>query len=372
MYKVLFIVPSLMRAGAETQLIDLINGLPKEEFGKYLLSFESGLDQLSRVNQNEVVFVHVPRRYKYDLAVAKAIATLIDEEQIVTVHCSLQISLFMGWLGIRLAKRKPALMVTVHTTLNRSFREEAFDWLLYQWLMRSCDKVLFVCRSQATHWQQKFPFLKSRAVVVHNGINAEYFRREPFEEAGRKLREELAIPTNAVVLCHVAAFRPEKGHDVLLAGFVDVLRNHPNTYLLFAGDGPLRASIELHVRQKQLDGHIRFLGSIADVRPLLAGSAISIVPSTAETFSMAMLESLAMEVPVIATAVGGSSEAVQDGRTGLLVPPWDVTALVLAIERLIVDDDTRKKMGQMGRALIKERFTQRGMRAATSEVLKSV
>ena len=361
-----------MRAGAETQLIDLIDGLPKEEFGKYLLSFESGLDQLSRVNQKEVVFVHVPRRYKYDIAIAKAIAKLIDEEQIAVVHCTLQIALFMGWLGIKLAKQKPALMVTVHTTMNRSFREEAFDWFLYQWLMRTCKKVIFVCTSQAMHWQHKFPFLKSRAVVVHNGIDVEYFRREPFEEAGRKLRKELAIPDNAVVLCHVAAFRPEKGHEVLLAGFVHVLCHHPNTYLIFAGDGPLRASIELHARQKQLDGHIRFLGSITDVRPLLAASAISILPSTAETFSMAMLESLAMEVPVIATAVGGSSEAVQDGRTGLLVSPQDSTALALAIERLISDGDTRKKMGQMGRALIQERFTQRGMRAATSEVFKSV
>ena len=79
-----------------------------------------------------------------------------------------------------------------------------------------------------------------------------------------------------------------------------------------------------------------------------------------------------MEVPVIATAVGGSSEAVQDGRTGLLVSPQDSTALALAIERLISDGDTRKKMGQMGRTLIKERFTQRGMRAATGEVFKSV
>lgn len=372
MRKVLFIVPSLMRAGAETQLIDLIGGLPKEEFGKYLLSFESNLDQLSRVNRKEVSFRHVPRRYKYDFGVAKAAAKLIDQEQIDVVHCTLQIALFVGWLGIKLARRKPLLMVTVHTTMNRAFREEAFDRVLYQWLMRGCLKVIFVCERQAEHWQRKFTFLKSRAVVVHNGIDAEHFSRESFEEVGRQLKAQLGIPVDAIVVCHVAAFRPEKGHKILLAAFASVLRNHPNTYLLFAGDGPIRSSIEEQARHEQLDGCIRFLGNIPDVRPLLAGSNISVLASTSETFSMAMLESLAMEVPMVATDIGGASEAIQEGRTGLLVPPADASALASAIEHLIKDHSVRRQMGQAGRALIKERFTQRGMRVATSEVLKAV
>lgn len=372
MRKVLFIIPSLTRAGAETQLIDLIGGLPKAEFGKYLLSFESNLDLLSRVNREEVSFQHVPRRYKYDFGIAKAVARLIDQEQIDVVHCTLQFALFVGWLGIKLARRTPLLMVTVHTTMNRAFKEEAFDWVLYQWLMRGCLKIIFVCERQAEHWQRKFAFLKSRAVVVHNGIDAEHFSPEPFKEAGRQLRAQLGIPVGAIVVCHVAAFRPEKGHKVLLAAFASVMRNHPNTYLLFAGDGPIRFSIEEQTRQKQLDGCIRFLGNITDVRPLLAGSNISVLASTTETFSMAMLESLAMEVPMVATDVGGASEAIQDGRTGLLVPPDDVNALASAIEHLIKDHSFRSQMGQSGRVLIKERFAQRGMHVATSEVLKAV
>jgi glycosyltransferase involved in cell wall biosynthesis len=111
---------------------------------------------------------------------------------------------------------------------------------------------------------------------------------------------------------------------------------------------------------------------MTDVRPLLAGSNISVLASTAETFSIAMLESLAMEVPVVATDIGGASEAIQNGQTGLLVPPDDVTALASAIEHLIKDQRVRRQMGQSGRDFIKRRFTQRGMRAATSEVLKSV
>ncbi len=369
--KVLFILPSLVRAGAETQVVDLVNGLAPARYEKYMLTFEANLDQLDRLDRTQIRFYHRLRKSRFDLGVAREIARIIDDEKIDLVHCSLQISLFMGWLGIKLSTRKPPLVLAVHTTLNASRRDEWFDKFVYQWLMRSCRKVLFVCKTQDVYWRAKFPFLHRSAKVIYNGVDSDYFDPTKFVGSGVSLRQKLGIPGDARVVCHLASFRPEKGHAILLQAFADVLRQVPNAYLIFAGDGPLRQHIADMARERGIEEKVRFLGSIADVRPVLAAADLSVLASTAvETFSIAMLESLCMQVPMVATDMGGTAEGVLHGKTGMIVPPGDQEALARALASLLGDDAKRQEMGQAGRKLVQERFTKQGMIQKTGALIE--
>jgi len=366
------VLPSLLRAGAETQVLNLVNGLDSACFEKHLFVFEQRLDQLDRVDRRQVVFHHHLRRHKYDIRPAIQLARLIDERHIDIVHCSLQIALFVGWLAIRLAKHKPRLVLALHTTVNRNQRDEWLGRLFYQWLMRSCDRIICVCKAQEVYWQEKYSFLCGRTTVIYNGMDTEWFDPAKGAVMGERLKRQHHIPEDAFVACCIAAFRPEKGHRYLLHAFKEVVSIYPNSYLLLAGDGPLHEEMKLFVQETRLCEQVLFLGVLNDVRSVLAASDISIIASTAETFSMAMLESLAMGVPMVATDIGGASEAIQHGQTGLLVPSGDSTSLASAIERLILDGNARKRMGESGRLLVEEKFRQTGMRAATRAVLKTV
>jgi glycosyltransferase involved in cell wall biosynthesis len=370
--KVLFVLPSLSRGGAEVQTVDLVNGLSPDQFEKYLVTFEKDLGQKERIDTESVYFSNFPRRSRFDRSPPREIARLIDERQIDVVHCSLQIALLIGWLAVSYSKRKPKLIVALHTTLNRRPKDELFDRLLYQWLMRSCAKVVCVCHAQEKHWQRKFPFLLEKTQVIYNGVDPEQFDPEVHQQAGRTLRQQLGLSRQAKVICHIAGFRPEKGHAILLDAFGLLAQRNQHAFLLFVGDGVLRPEIEERVRNANLTNRIHFLGNLADVRPALAASDCSVIASTAETFSIAMLESLAMGIPLVATRIGGTAEAVVHGQTGLLIPAHEALAMADALSLMLDSHSKRQMMGAAGRELVKRDFSAARMINETERMLSEV
>ncbi len=369
--RIVFVLPSLLRAGAESQVVNLINNLDPALFEMHLVVFERQLDQLDRVNRKIVHFHHYLRRHRYDISPAIQLARLIDRHQIDIVHCSLQISLFVGWLAIRISRHNPKLILALHTTLNRDKRTDLFDKFFYQFLMRSCTKVICVCKAQETHWQTKFPFLCKKTEVIYNGVDTEWFTPYKTDQSGSQLRKKLGIPDHAFVACCIAAFRPEKGHKILLRTFRDVIKKHPEIFLILAGDGVLRQEIETYSRAIGLSKKIIFLGLMTDVRPVLSASDISIIASTAvETFSIAMLESMAMRVPMVATNIGGTAEAVRCNQTGLLVSPGNGDELAAAMTYMIEHNIKRKRMSYKCRKVILAEFTNEMMVKNTTHHLR--
>ena len=155
----------------------------------------------------------------------------------------------------------------------------------------------------------------------------------------------------------VAGFRPEKLHRVLIRSireFKELINE--DCFLLLAGSGPLQSDLESLARELGIVDQLVFLGEVSDVRPVLAASDYKVLASEAETFSMAMLEAMAMEVPVIATRVGGSAEAITDGQTGFLVTPGSVNELVRKFGEVFSDDVERIAMGRRARETVAERF----------------
>ena len=131
----------------------------------------------------------------------------------------------------------------------------------------------------------------------------------------------------------------------------------------------LRTEMQSLARARGISDQVRFLGVVSDVRTVLAASDISVIPSTSETFSMAMLEALAMGVPIVATDVGGAAEAVTHQVTGLLVTAGDSDALASAFELMIQNDDARLAMSEFGRHVVASKFSQETMVTRTEQLL---
>lgn len=361
----LILVPSLIRAGAETQAVELANGLAARGHSIHLCCFERKLDQRERVS-DAVQFHHVLRNSKFDVSLPERLARLIDAERIEVVQGVLQFATLLALLAARRAKAKPAVVAAVHTTLNAGLKQELQERLVYNRVLRKLQAVVFVCNHQKEHWIRKYPALEGLSAVVHNGLDPRRFRCDEFVASGRQLRAELGIGREQVVFSCVAAFRPEKGHRMLLDAFS---RAGGESCLVFAGDGPLRASAEALASRYNLEGRTRFLGNIPDIRPLIATSTATVLASATETFSMAMLESMAMGVPMIAPRIGGLPEAIVHEETGLLFPVGDASALADQLRRVVLNPAEAARMGGLAQRAVQEHFTLAEMVAGTERIL---
>ena len=161
-----------------------------------------------------------------------------------------------------------------------------------------------------------------------------------------------------VVIGSVARLSREKGLDVLLAALAQLIERGAPVRLVLAGDGPERARLERLARKLGIASRVDFRGEVPhdQVPAVLAELDVFALPSRAEGFGVAALEAAAMELPVVASNVHGLPDVVDDGRSGLLVPPNDAEALAAAMERLIADAGLRGAMGQAGRALVERRY----------------
>jgi glycosyltransferase involved in cell wall biosynthesis len=365
----LIVVPSLRRAGAETQAIDLANGLALTGHKTHLMAFDRQLDQLERIHES-VVFHHVPRMSKYDLNVVKRLSSILDDENIDVVQSVMQFSTLMAWIAIKRAKSKPALVGAVHTTVNRSLKEELQDRLLYRWLLARLPAVVFVCQAQRDHWVKKYPGLAPPARVIYNGIDTDRFRPDAAAAEARELRARLEISENTPVFSCIAAFRPEKGHDILIRAFSNA---DPRAVLLLAGAGEMRAGVEDLVRQLALSRRVKFLGQVADSRVVIAASTATVLASTAvETFSMAMLESMAMGVPVVAPRLGGLHEAITHLDTGMLFSVGNEPELTACINEIARNSGLVTTMKARTRERVLRNFTLRQMTMQTEALFRSL
>jgi glycosyltransferase involved in cell wall biosynthesis len=185
-----------------------------------------------------------------------------------------------------------------------------------------------------------------RVTSIATGVDLDYFLPRPHSN---ELRVQLGLPDGAVVLAFVAVLRAKKRHDILLHALAR-LRDRNGIYCVLAGEGGHRPVIEQLIRDLGLVDRVFLLGHVEDVRPVLAGADVVVSSSAGmEGVPQALIQALAMERPVVATADGSVGELVQHERTGLLVPPEQPDALVTAIERLLGERSFAQEYGRRGR-----------------------
>ncbi len=161
----------------------------------------------------------------------------------------------------------------------------------------------------------------------------------------------------APLLLYVGSLTREKGVAVLLKALPELRADFPNLGLCIVGDGLLKKDLEHLVSELDSDAYVHFAGLVEDVRPWLVACAALVVPSLSEGMGLAAVEAMAMERPVVASAVGGLREVVVDGETGLLVEPGDSHVLAQQIHALLQNSDKRRRMGSNGRRRVQRHFT---------------
>jgi len=210
-----------------------------------------------------------------------------------------------------------------------------------RWMLGRTTRVLAVCDATKRQLLELDPSLAGRTHVTYTGVPDELFMVRPGEDDGRPLR---------VVM--VGSLSDEK--DPLLA--LRSVARVPGVVLRFVGAGPLIDEIRGEVHALGVEGRVEMVGAVDDVIPHLAWSNVLLLTSRTEGLPGAVLEAGAASVPAVALDVGGVSEAVSDGVTGIVVDRSDDDGLTRALTLLATDPDLVRRLGRAARLHIKERF----------------
>lgn len=194
----------------------------------------------------------------------------------------------------------------------------------------------------------------SKVTVICNGIDTRKYEKVVDKEL---VRSQFGLDLQKHLIVVVATLKEQKGHRYLVDALASVVPQNPQVHAIFIGNGPLRAELESQVNERDLNGHIYFLGDRHDVPELLAASDLFVLPSLWEGLPMALLEAMATGLPVIATKVSGTVQVVIPDESGILVPPGDVEELAQSIGSLLHDPKRAKAMGQAARRRVVENFS---------------
>ena len=205
---------------------------------------------------------------------------------------------------------------------------------------------------------EQYSFSPARLALIPNGVDTDTFRPLP---DGGELRACWGVPPGVPLLGVVGRLSPQKGHAVLLDALPAVWAAFPDAHVALIGSGELEG--ELRRRASEIDPaeRVHFVGQQARMVEALAALDVFVLPSRYEGLSFAVLEAMAAERPIVASAVDGTVEVVEDGRSGLLVPPGDSAVLADRIVRLLGDRALRERMGRAARRRVVEHYGQQRM-----------
>lgn len=199
----------------------------------------------------------------------------------------------------------------------------------------------------------------ARTDVVHNGIDP-----ISLPEPGA-FRREFGLSAETPLVLHVGRFDTPKNHRTLLDAWLRVADERPDARLVLIGSGPLEGAIRERRRALHLEESVIIAAPRPDITPAYADADMFVLPSLWEGFPYVILEAMSAGLPIVATEVNGIPEAIESGRTGLLVPPSNHYALADALVGLLGDSGRCRELGAAARQVVTSRFTLEAMTTGT-------
>ncbi len=244
--------------------------------------------------------------------------------------------------------RRPAIISTVHSSRIRC----AEDRDNLRGLTPLTDRLIAVSkaiqRKIAEEGREGAP-----VSLIYNGVD---LRRYNHQQPCCTLHEDYGIEESAPIAGVVARLEAEKGHRTLLTAWPLVLAKVPDARLLIVGEGSERDSLEEQASSLGISNRVVFTGRREDVPAVTAALDVAVLPSYREAQGLSVLEAMALSRPVVASAVGGIPEMIEDGVSGLLVQPGEPEPLAAAIVRLLTDHPFADMIARRGHELVHERF----------------
>jgi glycosyltransferase involved in cell wall biosynthesis len=365
--RVIFVLNGLIPGGAELHTLQLANALATNGDVCAIASLTRS-QSTAHLSQNPIKMFNGNRIY--DIGTLLSVTRLIRTYRPQLIVAIEERPLLFATISRQLAGSNAKLVSILHKAYLRTARERIFD-PIYRHVAARVDALIYVSQNQRKLWEDR-GFSPPRSVVIRNGVDLRRFSTHSVIEWRDRTRSQLGFAPDDYVIGMCAQFRPEKNHCQLIDA-VRVLRNrgYPVKALL-VGSGPTQAAVAQHAKVSGLLEHVVFAGHQQDVRPYTSAFDVGVLCSLYEAAPLAVLEMMAMGLPVVVSNVGGAAEIVRDGENGFLFPVGDTMSLVSAIE-MTRDPLEREALGRAATKFIAAHFSVDRMlesyRAFLSELL---
>jgi glycosyltransferase involved in cell wall biosynthesis len=348
---VVHLMASPFFGGPERQVLGLARSLPPHYRTTFLSFAERGLSR---------PFIDQARQHGFQGFVLQENAPLRARAEIADHLRRLRADVLcchgykpdvIGYLAAR--RTGVAVVAVAHGWTGATWKVRVNEWL-DRLVMHRMDCTVCVSAAQAAKVRRALVPAR-RVVVIRNGVFTEPFDRH--DPSYRELLHRFFPRRPAFVVGAVGRLSPEKGFDQFVKAAALVCRQRADVGFVLFGDGPLRARLEEQIVARFLTDRFILAGFRGDVERFLPHLDLAVLSSHTEGLPVAVLEAMAARLPVVATAVGGTPEVIEDGVTGYLVPPGDPAALAHRISDVLADESKRRHMGQCGRQRVQENFT---------------
>jgi len=366
--RVAHVVDLLALAGMEYGVIKLVNRIDPGRIQSMIVCLRHQTDEARQLLSTSIPVFELHKNPGRNWRLIGRLAARFREERVDIVHSHNWSTLLYSVAAARVA----GVPVVIHgehgkddTLPNR--RRLVASRLLARGLARVCA----VSRDLAEELVRDWRIAPERVARIPNGVELDVSRMDPGLDA---LRAELGLGPEDRVVMNTGGFRTIKDHPTLLGAFALLHEGLPAARLVLVGAGsgsnPL-GGLDQMASGLGVAGAVRFAGVRRDVPRLLRACDVYVNSSRFEGMSNTILEAMAAARPVVATAVGGNPELVQDGVTGFLVPPGDAAGMAARIRELLADPALRDRMGAAGRARVEAEHSMAGMVRAYTELYEA-
>jgi glycosyltransferase involved in cell wall biosynthesis len=353
--KVLHLISSGGMYGAEAVVAALARDLQSMGEGSIVGIFDNmhrpRNDAADRMEESGVRVVRIPCRGRIDRQTVRAIREILISDDISLLHCHGYKADIYGYLAARKLRLPKVATRHSQTAKHCGLAVQAYEFLDHQFL-RYFDSLIAVSEAIADETRQ-IGIAPQKIFTIPNGIDPLPFGSVSLEKQS-SIGSEIRVGT-------VGRLIERKGIDYFLkaAGLIQI--EFPLAHFVIVGDGPYRGTLERLARDLGIEGNLSFDGTRTDMPCVYNSFDIFVLPSLEEGLPVTILEALASQCPVVATAVGAIPEVIVTGQTGILIRPGEIEELAGAIRSLLLDSELRRRLGKNGQTLIHERYSSRIM-----------
>lgn len=361
--RILQIIPSLDRAGAEKQMSLLARGLPQDEFEVHVCALTRGGPLEAELRQAGIPVYVIGKRWRADPQAYWRLRRLIAQLRPDLVHT---------WLFAANAYGRQAAFacrVPVVVAAERCVDpwKGTLERMIDLYLARKTARI--VVNSQAVRdFYVRYGLPAEKMVVIPNGVGP----AQPSPVSRRELLAELGLPENCHLVGLIGRLWPQKRikDAIWAADLLKVVRD--DVHLLIIGDGPQRARLQRFRDQCHIQDKVHFLGHREDVPRLLPHLDVVWCTSAYEGQSNAIMEAMAAGVPVVATDIAPNRELIEPGRTGLLFPVGDRASLARYTQKLLEDQQLASRLGQAASEHMRQNFSVQTMLTRYAQLYRNL
>jgi sugar transferase (PEP-CTERM/EpsH1 system associated) len=341
--------------GLENGLVNLINRIPPHRYRHAIVCMTDYSDFSLRIRREDVQIFSMNKKLGKDVAVYGRLYELFRRIRPDVVH-SRNLTAMDSLL--------PAMLSGVPVRIHGEHGRDQFDTegknRKYRWLRRlhrpMVSHYVALSKDLEGYLREAIGVPQRRITQIYNGVDIDLFHPSP---DGREAMGPYSDPGHFVVGT-VGRMQPVKDQVTLVRAMIELWRSDESLRkwlrLALVGDGPLRAEIEELLRRENATDLVWLAGARDDVPRLMRGLDLFVLPSLAEGVSNTLLEAMASGLPVVATRVGGNPELMEEGRSGMLVPPADPHAMAAAVREYCLNREMTRRQGVLARMIAGRRF----------------